>query len=252
MEYTINKLAKLAGISTRTLRWYDECDLLKPHRISSNGYRVYGQFEVDRLQQILFYRELGVELQEIGRILAAKDFDGLSSLQGHHTALCAKREQLNNLITNVEKSIRAMKGDIIMSDHEKFEGFKQNLINENEQKYGDEIRAKYGDDAIDRSNAKFNNMTKEQYAQVESLSQQLNETLKAAFAQGDPSSELAQKACELHKQWLCYFWDDYSKEAHMGIAQMYVDDARFSAYYDQIAPGCAVFLRDAVAVYYAV
>jgi len=249
MEYTVNKLAKLAGVSTRTLRWYDECGLLKPRRISSNGYRVYGQAEINRLQQILFYRELGVELSEIGRILAAKDFDGLTALQSHYAALCAKREQINSLISNVEKSISAMKGELIMTNHEKFEGFKQKLIDNNEQQYGEEIREKYGSDAIGRSNAKFKNMTKEQYAEVESLSEQVNEALKEAFEQGDPASELAQKACELHKQWLCYFWDDYSKEAHMGVAQMYVDDPRFAAYYDKIAPGCAIFLRDAIKIF---
>jgi hypothetical protein len=89
-------------------------------------------------------------------------------------------------------------------------------------------------------------MTKEQYAVVERLSLELNETIKAAFVQGDPQSELARKTCELHKKWLCFFWDEYSKEAHIGVSQMYVDDPRFTAYYDKIAPGCAVFLRDAV------
>ena len=251
MEYTINKLAKLAGVSTRTLRWYDECGLLQPQRISSNGYRIYGQPEIDRLQQILFYRELGVELSEIGRILSAKDFDGIAALQSHHAALCAKRGKLDSLIANVEKSIGAMKGDIAMTDQEKFEGFKQKLVEDNERQYGDEIREKYGDDAINRSNAKVKGMTKEQYAEVETLSRELGDTLKAAFEQGDPASELAQKACELHKRWLCYFWDSYSKEAHIGVAQMYVDDPRFTAYYDKIAPGCAVFLRDAILIYCA-
>ena len=136
-----------------------------------------------------------------------------------------------------------------MSDHEKFEGFKQNLIDKNEKQYGDEIRTKYGDDAIDRSNVKMKGMTREQYAESERLSQELNEALKAAFEQGNPAGELAQKVCELHRQWLCCFWDSYSKEAHLGVTQLYVGDPRFAAYYDKIAPGCAVFLRDAVAVY---
>ena len=139
-----------------------------------------------------------------------------------------------------------MKGEIEMIDTEKFEGFKQKLIDDNERQYGDEIRAEYGDNAIDGSNVKIKGMTKEQYAEVESLSAELNETLKAAFEQGDPQGELARKTFELHKRWLCYFWDAYSKEAHMGVAQMYVDDPRFTAYYDKITPGCAAFLRDLV------
>lgn len=249
MEYTINKLAKLAGVSTRTLRYYDELGLLSPARMSSNGYRIYGKKEVDRLQQILFYRELGVPLDEINKIISSSDYDGTSALQTHLTALLARREQLDLLIANVEKTIRATKGEIIMSDKEKFDGFIQKLVDDNERQYGEEIREKYSDDVIDRSNAKVKGMTKEQYAETESLSREFNETLKAAFEQGDPASELAQKACELHKKWLCYFWDHYSKEAHIGVTQMYVDDPRFTANYDKIAVGCAAFLRDAVLIY---
>ncbi|MSS08082.1 MULTISPECIES: MerR family transcriptional regulator [Clostridia] len=249
MEYTINKLAKLAGISTRALRYYDELGLLSPARVSSNGYRIYGQKEIDRLQQILFYRELGVSLEEIRNILASKDFDGLSALESHLTALLARREQLNLLVANVEKTIKTMKGEMIMSDQEKFEGFLQKLVDHNEHQYGEEARAKYGDERVNRSNAKVLNMSKEQFTELERLTEDLNETLKAAFEQGDPASELAQKACELHKKWLCFYWDDYNKEAHKGVTQMYVDDPRFTAYYDKIAPGCAAFLRDAVAIY---
>ena len=136
-----------------------------------------------------------------------------------------------------------------MTDKEKFIGFGQKLVEENEKRYGAEIRAKYGEEAVNRSNAKVRGMSREQYAEAEKLSLELNKTLKAAYEQGDPSGELAQKACELHKRWLSYFWDHYSKEAHIGLAQMYVDDPRFTAYYDKIAPGCAPFFRDAITVY---
>jgi DNA-binding transcriptional MerR regulator len=251
MEYTINKLAKMAGVSTRTLRWYDECGLLKPNRISSNGYRIYSRLEIDRLQQILFYRELGIELSEIGKILAAKEFDGLAALISHHAALCVKKEQLELLIVNVEKSIKAMKGEITMTDNEKFEGFKQKLVNENEEKYGEEVRIKYGSGVVDASNAKLMGLSKEDYDKAEKLSLEVNEAIKSAVEQGDPTSELAQKACDLHKQWLCMFWQDgaYSKEAHLEIAEMYVADERFAKYYEDIAPGGAVFLRDAIKIY---
>lgn len=250
MEYTINKLAKVAGVTTRTLRFYDEISLLAPARISSNGYRIYGQKEIDRLQHILFYRELGVSLEEIKNILESKDFDGLAALESHLSALLARRKQLDLLIANVEKTISAAKGEIIMSDDEKFQGFKKKLVEENEQKYGREVREKYGNEAVDRSNAKVLGMNREQYAEYEKLTAEFHETLKAAFEQGDPAGELAQKACELHKKWLCFFWNEYSKEAHMGVTQMYVDDPRFTEYFDKIAEGCAAFLRDAVLIYF--
>lgn len=249
MEYSINKPAKMAGVSTRTLRYYDEIGLLSPGRTSSNGYRVYGQKEVDLLQQILFYRELGVPLNEIKKIMGSKDYDGMAALQSHLKALKAKKEQLELLIATVEKTIAAAKGEINMNDGEKFEGFKRKMIKENEKRYGREVREKYGDQAMEASNAKLMGLTAEQYARLEELSRQINENLKTAFEQGDPSSELAQKVCALHKEWLSYYWDHYSKEAHLGLAQTYVEDPRFREYYDAIAVGCAEFLRDAIQIY---
>ena len=249
MEYTVQGLSKLAGVSPRTLRYYDEIGILKPARINSSGYRIYGEAEVDRLQQIMFYRELGVKLDQIKKIITSPSFDKKKALKEHHEKLLEKREQLDLLIKNVEKTIALTEGRIKMSDREKFEGFKQKLIEENEKKYGKEIREKYGDDAVNKSNKKLLNMTQEQYDEFEKLTAEVLDTLKAAFATGDPAGELAQKTAELHRQWLCYTWSSYSKEAHAGLAQMYVDDERFRAYYDKEQPGMAEFLRDTILIY---
>lgn len=249
MEYTVQKLAQIAGVSTRTLRYYDEIGILKPARINSSGYRIYGQAEVDRLQQILFYRELGIGLESIKDIVTAPSFDGGKALREHREKLLEKREQLDALISNVDKTIALTEGRILMSDKEKFEGFKQKLADENEAKYGKEIREKYGDDTVNKSNQKMKGMSQEQYEEVTKLATEVIETLHAAFKTGDPAGELAQKAADLHRQWLCYYWESYSKEAHAGLAQMYVDDPRFTAYYDEKQPGSAEFLRDAVFIY---
>ena len=249
MEYTVNKLAKMSGVSTRTLRYYDEIGLLKPTRVAPSGYRIYGQQQVDTLQQILFYRELGFPLDGIKALLYAPDFDREAAFAHHLSALQNKRERLDKLIVNLTKSIAAMKGENIMTDQEKFEGFKQKLIDKNEQTYGGEARAKYGDKAMDESNAQLKGLTKAQYDEGERLRIELEGTLKAAVATGDPASEVAQKACALHKQWLCVYSPQYSKEYHMGLGEMYVADERFKAYYDKLAAGCAEFLRDAINVY---
>jgi DNA-binding transcriptional MerR regulator len=249
MEYTVQKLGQIAGISTRTLRYYDEFGILKPARINSSGYRIYGQAEVDRLQQILFYRELGVSLESIKDIVTAPAFDGAQALRDHRQKLLEKREQLDLLIMNVDRTIALTEGRINMSDKEKFEGFKQKLVDDNEKKYGKEVREKYGEDTVNKSNAKVKNMSQEQYDEVTKLANGLTETLQAAFQTGDPAGELAQRAADLHRQWLSFYWDSYTKEAHAGVAQMYVDDERFTAYYDKVQPGTAVFLRDAVHIY---
>lgn len=249
MEYTVQKLAKLAGVSTRTLRYYDEIGILKPARINSSGYRIYGPQEVDRLQQILFYRELGVSLENIKNIMTDPSFDRTNALKEHRDKLLAKRTQLDQLIANVDKTIQVTEGRITMSDKEKFEGFKQKMIDDNEKKYGAEIRAKYGDKTVDQSNQKIKGLTEEQYAEMEKLGEEVLVTLKEAMATGNPASDLAQKTAELHRKWLSYTWASYRKEAHAGLAQMYVDDERFAAYYDKVQPGAAEFLRDAILVY---
>lgn len=249
MEYTIQKLGKLAGISTRTLRYYDEISLLKPERINTNGYRIYGQKEVDLLQQILFYKELGISLESIRDLVTAPSFDGAKALVEHHKKLLEKKEQIEKLIANVEKTIAMTKGRRLMTDKEKFEGFKNDMIEENEKKYGKEIREKYGAQAIDQSNQKLKNMTEEQYQEVTALAAAITDKLSEAMKTGDPAGRLAQEAAELHKQWLCYYWNSYSKEAHAGVAQMYVEDERFTAYYDKEQPGTAKFLRDAILIY---
>ncbi|EGK13843.1 MerR family transcriptional regulator [Kroppenstedtia eburnea] len=249
MEYTVQKLARLAGVSTRTLRYYDEIDILKPARINSSGYRIYGRAEVDMLQQILFYRELGLRLDRIKKIVTDPSFNRDEALQEHREQLLDKRRRLDTLIANVEKTIASTEGRMTMADQEKFEGFKQRMIDENEKKYGKEIREKYGEDLVNKSNEKLKNMTQAEYEEVTRLEKQVMTTLAEAFKIGDPAGELAQKAADLHKQWLTCYWSEYSKEAHAGLARMYVDDERFKAYYDQQQPGMAEFLRDAIHIY---
>ena len=249
MEYTIQKLAHIAGVSTRTLRYYDEIGLLEPARKTAAGYRIYGGREVDQLQQILFYRALGLDLGSIKKIVSNPSFDGTAALQAHRRQLLEQRAQLDRLINNVEKTISAKKGTIRMNDSEKFEGFKKELIEDNEQRYGKEVREAYGDDIVDQSNAKMFNMSEAQYEEFMVTEKRLLAKLEEAMETGNASGAAAQEAAALHKEWLDFTWPSYSKEAHAGLAQMYVDDPRFSAYYDKIRPGAARLLRDAILVY---
>ncbi|ASA26629.1 MerR family transcriptional regulator [Paenibacillus donghaensis] len=248
-EYTVQKLGKLAGVSTRTLRYYDEFGLLKPARINSSGYRIYGQAEVDRLQQILFYRELGLGLESIRGMVTSPSFDGATALREHHEQLLQRRTQLDLLIATVEQTLAHTEGRMIMSNADKFTGFKQKMVDDNEQKYGAEIRDKYGDDVVNESNRQMLGMTEAQYADMQKVEQDMLQLLEQAIQTGDPASEPAQQAADLHRQWLGFSWSSYSKEAHAGVAEMYVADERFTAYYDKHAPGMAEFLRDAVLIY---
>lgn len=253
MEYNVNKLAKLSGVTTRTLRYYDQIGLLTPERVSENGYRIYGQMQVDSLQQILFYRELGFDLENIKEIILSPDFDQKAALQSHLSSLVERKQQIDALIENVSKTIRALEGETIMNDNERFEGFKKKLLEDNEKTYGREVREKFGNEAADSSNAKLAGMSEEQWKMQNELAAEINEALKAAMELGDPSCELAQRACDLHRQWLCMFWKDgaYSKSAHRRLAEMYVSDERFKVHYEKIADGAAEFFRKAIDIYCA-
>lgn len=188
-------------------------------------------------------------MDSIREILNSPFFDEVKVLKEHRKKLLEKKRQLDLLIANLDRTIISKERGSNMSDQKKFEGFKKKMISENERKYGKEIRGKYGDDVVDRSNKKFKNMSQEEYDEINELEENLMETLQAAFETGDPASELAQKAAELHRQWISFYWDSYSKEAHSGLAEMYVADERFKSYYDQGYPGRAEFLRDTICIY---
>ena len=249
MKYTITELAKMSGVSTRTLRFYHEIGLLVPKEQNNSGYRTYHEEEVNKLQQILFYRELGVNLKEIKKIIEAPEFDSLQALKNHRKELLERKKQLDRLLDNVNNTIYSQERRIIMKDNEKFKGFKKSLIEENEKKYGSELREKYSSKTIDESNKKLMNMSEEEYSTMENLGNRILEQLKIAYATKNPSSQEAQILADMHKQWLSFSWTSYTKEAHRGIAEMYVYDERFKEYYDKVQPGGAEFLRDAILAY---
>ena len=251
MEYSIQELSRLSGVTTRTLRWYDQIGLLKPSRVAESGYRYYSGAEVDRLQDILYYRALGVELAQIKECLDNPSFDRLAALRGHLAALEMERERLEQLIRSVKDTIGAEERKEIMSDEQKFEVFKQRTVAHNEEAYGAEIRAKYGDKEVDEANAVVMNLTREQYQEWTDLGREIQERLEAAVRAGlSPESEEGRKVTTLHRRWLTITGNRYDQAKHRGITELYVMDERFTAYYDKQVPGCARFLRDAV-VYWA-
>lgn len=254
MEYTVKRLSELSGVSVRTLHYYDAIGLLSPARVAENGYRLYGQTQVDILQQILFYRSLDMPLEKIRSLLTAPDFDRERALEMHLTALQAEKARTETLILTVEKTLRALKGEAAMTDQEKFEGFKQKWLDENEKRYGGEARKAYGAQAVEASEKKVRGMSKEAWDAQQALSERTLTLLRAALAKGDPACEEAREACEAHKKWLCMFWKDgaYSPKAHRALADTYVTDPRFTRYYDENAgQGAAAFFKRAIDLYTA-
>ena len=247
MEYSIQELSRLSGVTTRTLRWYDHIGLLRPSRVAESGYRYYGPAEVDRLQDILYYRALGVELARIRECLDDPAFDRLAALQSHLAALEAERARLDALIQSVRDTIRCEERKEIMSDGQKFEALKQQILKRHEEVYGREAREKYGDQMVDAARGAIRDLTVEQYRAWTELGAEIQAGLENAVRAGaSPEGEEGARIAALHRRWITFTGTAYDPAKHRGIAALYVDDPRFTAYYDKTVPGCARFLRDAV------
>ncbi|WP_027108343.1 MerR family transcriptional regulator [Lacticigenium naphthae] len=250
MEYTVKKIARLAGVTPRTIRHYATIQLLSPACINSSGYRLYGRNEIDRLQQILFYRELGFPLTEIKQILDDPSFDEKQALKDHYQDLLLKQKQVDQLLHTIEKTLADREGIEKMTDQEKFTGFKKEVLKANEESYGKESQETYGEETIARANKQFSQLTEGEFDRWRELEQTIIETLKAYQEKDAITAADEEILARLHHQWLTFTWSSYSKEMHRGLAEMYLADDRFTAFYDDKAgEGAARMLHGAILTY---
>ncbi|GIP63465.1 MerR family transcriptional regulator [Virgibacillus pantothenticus] len=236
----VKEVADLVGISIRTLHHYDAIGLLKPQHTTRAGYRIYTDSELERLQQILFFKELGFPLKNIKEILDNPSFDQVEALEKHRERLLAKRRQIDTMLETIQKTIRHTKGELTMSNQERFAGF-----DFSSNPYEQEARERWGDKAVDKANANINELNKR-----ENLEQTINDLYHrlAAIRKEDPASEIAQKRIG---EWFHLLNEigTYSLDAFKGLGQMYVEDDRFRKNIDQFGEGLASFMRDAMVIY---
>lgn len=250
MDWSINEVAREAGVTSRTLRHYAEIGLLAPTRIGSNGYRYYDDRALTRLQRILLLRELGLGLPQIAEVLAGAS-DQSTALGTHLALLRAEQERINRQIASVERTIAATKnGDTIMPK-DRFDGF-------DHTQFKDEVETRWGKDAYASSDAWWRGMSADDRAAWKGVSQQLGEDWIAAANDGiDPTSDRAQALAKRHVDWLRGIPGTPAAPKHdvappaeqlrgyvTGLAEMYVVDERFAANYG--GAESASFVRDAL------
>ncbi|MBU5365995.1 MerR family transcriptional regulator [Enterococcus devriesei] len=231
MNYTIKQMAEMSGVSARTLRFYDERSLLKPAFLSEAGYRIYTEKEIDRLQQILLYRSLGLPLRTIKEMVDRPDEKIQATLIEQKVQLKQKRQELDQLLNVLEDTLRYYQGEINMTNEEKFQTFKAEKLAENEAQYGTEIREHYGTEAVAASNEKWQGMREADYQKMQGIKAELLEKLSDYLA--TPNQQLGKEIAALHKAWLLFSWKEYSSAAHKGLSEMYLADERFTRYYDE-------------------
>jgi DNA-binding transcriptional MerR regulator len=241
--YTVKQLSDLAGVSGRTLHYYDEISLLKPETVGANGYRYYGDEAVLRLQQILFYRELDLPLEEIKTIMGGGDFDAVSALESHRRALERQCERITRLIQTVDDTILHLKGQKSMSKKQLFQAFSD----EQQEDYARQAEQLYDPETVRASNRKWKAYSAEEKQRILGEGNQIYEDLIAAIPRGAASPE-AQACIERWRKHMDYFWTP-SLEQLVGLAEMYNTSPDFKANFDQMDPRLAAFMLEAVKAY---
>ena len=242
---TVKQLSKLAGVTPRTLHHYDQIGLLKPSRVGENGYRYYGEESVLRLQQILFYRELGIPLEDIKKIMGRGDFDVMGALRSHKEALQKQVARLNRLINTVDNTINHLKGNMTMSDKAYFEGFSE----EEQEKYALEAEELYGAESVRESNRKWKAYPAAKKEAIMAEGNAVYTDMIAAMPKGAASRDV-QAIVERWRKHLEYFWTP-NLDQLLALANGYNDDPRFKANFDKMHAGLAEFMREAVTIYVA-
>jgi MerR family transcriptional regulator, thiopeptide resistance regulator len=243
MTYTIKKLAESAGISVRTLHYYDELGLLKPESRGSNGYRQYGEKAAVCLQQIMFFRELGFSLDEIKKIISQPDFDVLQALQSHRILLSKRLERFNELLDTVDRTIGKIKRGEIMDIKEYYQGFSEEQI----EKYRDEVRRRWGEKTLIDSEDRVKKMGKEKFAALQAEGGKIFQTISDNMGSGYDSS-IVQKQVAKWRQWLENF-HHYSDEAVLGLGEAYSQHPEFSKFFEKYHKDLPGFLTMAIEHY---
>jgi DNA-binding transcriptional MerR regulator len=251
-RYTVKQLARLSGVSVRTLHHYDEIGLLKPAFLGENRYRYYGREELLRLQDILFHRELGVPLQDIGKLLDLQGPDRVGILRQHRQWLAERIESSRQLLTTIDRTIAELNGDGTMEDKELYKGFNSAKQAEYEEwlveRYGGDMRQR-----IEASKAKLASLPKgdlqARLAEGEAASRALADAFKAGAEAEDPANDplLAR-----HHSWIAAMWNRAcSPEAYVGLSDLYLENPDFRARFERERQGFAEWLAAAMKAYAA-
>jgi MerR family transcriptional regulator, thiopeptide resistance regulator len=240
---TVGEVAAMAGVTVRTLHHYDRIGLLSPSGRSASGYRLYAPADLDRLHQVLMYRELGFSLEDVAALLA-DDADPEAHLRRQHQLLRDRLERTQQMVAAVEKEMEARAMGMSLTPEEKFEVFGEFDPDQYEQ----EVQERWGEtDAYAQSKSRTSSYTKEDWVRIKQEGEDVEARFAAALRAGVPAdSEQAMDVAEAHRQQISRNFYDCPPAMHAGLGRMYVEDERFAAHYERRAPGLAQYVSEAV------
>lgn len=244
MAWTVGEVAKLARVSVRTLHHYDTIGLLDPSDRSESGYRLYDMRDLERLQQVLFFRELGFGLDEIRAVMLDPGFDRAEALRAQRSLLADKARRTEAMLAKIDEALDAMDEGVTMDENDMFEVFGDF----DPKQYEDEVKERWGEtDAYKESMRRTKRFTKDDWKRVTAEQAAAMEALAEAYRAGAaPSDASAQEAAERHRSAIENFYP-CSREMHAGLGRMYVADPRFAANYEKLAEGLTQWVCDTLA-----
>lgn len=243
MAYTVGEVAELSGVSVRTLHHYDQIGLVRPSGRSAAGYRLYGRPDLDRLQDVLFHRALGLPLDEIKRVLDDPSVDRVTMLERQRSALVERRDAIGETLALLDRTLEQLRrGESPMGDVKSmFDGF-------DPAAYEEEVERRWGDtDAYAESRRRTARYTANEWAQAKADGEAVTEAFARLMAAGTPPGEEATRAAvEAHRGHIDRWFYTCSAAMQRSLAEMYVADERFAATYDRVRPGLAAYIREAI------
>lgn len=243
MAYSVREIADLAGLTTRTIRYYDEIGLLNPVSTGANGYRYYNQDSLLRLQQIRFYRELDLSLDDIHLIMNQPDFNLLDALGNHRQALQGRQKRIQRLINTIDQTILALKDNKTMKEEKYFNGF-------NESEYEEESRQRWGDTSMYKeSKQKWSSYSAEQKEGIKAEGGRLAVRMVGSSSDVSPNNPDVQATVGEYLAYLNKYFYSCDPAFLRNLADMWVSDPRYAANYENVRAGGAEFVRQAVNIY---
>ena len=241
--YTVGRVADLSGVTIRTLHHYDEIGLLSPGGRSAAGYRIYEDSDIERLQRILFYRELGFALEEIATIVDDPRTGALGHLRRQRGMLARRIERLSAMVDAIDYEMEARTMDIRLTPEERLEVFGEFKPED----YAEEAEQRWGEtEAYKESQRRVSKYKKEDWQRLKAEGEEVENRLAAALEAGlPPDSEEAMAAVEAHRQHISRWFYECTYGIHRGLTEMYLSDERFRSHYDKRTPGLADFIREA-------
>jgi len=241
--YTVGRVADLSGVTIRTLHHYDEIGLLSPGGRSAAGYRIYEDRDLERLQRILFYRELGFALEEIATIVDDPRTGALGHLRRQRGMLARRIERLSAMVDAIDYEMEARTMDIRLTPEERLEVFGEFKPED----YAEEAEQRWGEtEAYKESQRRVSKYKKEDWQRLKAEGEEVENRLAAALEAGlPPDSEEAMAAVEAHRQHISRWFYECTYGIHRGLTEMYLSDERFRSHYDKRTPGLADFIREA-------